>query len=409
MSTTLAAPPVKISLQLTAAVRSALAMLLRLPRPKKNFFQARIARRSSATHITVISSDVQPMTLTVRHTTQALPDADVWIDDAADLRHWLSRSDTSPHLMSFHEDGRLAIQILGKYSQPTVKTTPKMVVSKQGLDALYQPQTLFPDPPPLRLEAKWALENLILPHQPFQSTDETRYVICGTFLKIAADRQLTAVSTNGRVLLKSTWTVHAGCCPDEGEFIMPSETWSSVSRLLPLCSSMAIVPPCKANSNHGTVHLHGQGWNIQLRFRAIGGDYPNYNQVIPRQHNLRYHTQITDLDATRKMIPKLARTDGSTAIALAGTELYLVGPDAAALYPIGTILPTPCPPISDVDPLIYRYQAQYLLACLRHGSDLHLCDASIGYGPLLVTSPSHTTVAMPLTTAQQHNAKRTAN
>ncbi len=116
-----------------------------------------------------------------------------------------------------------------------------------------------------------------------QSTDETRYILNGTFFKIDAGK-LSVVATDGRRLALITCPV-----PDsneqKGAFILPARAVAEVSRLI----SMGEVVKLAHSDRRAVFHFatdkddSGLVGEVMLYSKIVEGNYPNYQQVVPKE------------------------------------------------------------------------------------------------------------------------------
>lgn len=127
-----------------------------------------------------------------------------------------------------------------------------------------------------------------------QSTDETRYMLNGVYFTFAeaedADGtgKLSLVATDGRRLAKvdHEMEVAEGL---SGSLILPAKTVSELTRLLDKGESLKIA----FNDRRVAFQIHtkdeddGFVGDIQLVSKVVEGNYPNYQQVIPKETHQR--------------------------------------------------------------------------------------------------------------------------
>jgi len=152
------------------------------------------------------------------------------------------------------------------------------------------PASEFPDPPAIPASDHTCL----LPGKtlatlaasiPFQSKDETRYVLNGALLDSSAGGSI--IATDGKRLFQSS----AKVTPES--VILPSKACNILARLAPASAAAAL---------HDHVHQPGNTTRFlsirtsafTLTSKLIEGNYPNYHQVIPTDFN----SSITFADPT---------------------------------------------------------------------------------------------------------------
>ncbi len=141
----------------------------------------------------------------------------------------------------------------------------------------------FPPLPTFKEEKK-----IVLPQEKLKSmlkktsfavsSDESRYVLNGTFLSLK-EHKLTMVATDGRRLALVEEEVDL---PDksQGEFIIPAKAVNELNRLLQDKGEVEI----NFSENQGAFRLGDEkGTHVVVVTKLIEGSYPNYRQVIPSE------------------------------------------------------------------------------------------------------------------------------
>ncbi|HEY0457405.1 MAG TPA: DNA polymerase III subunit beta [Verrucomicrobiae bacterium] len=110
------------------------------------------------------------------------------------------------------------------------------------------------------------------------STDESRYVLNGIFMSLK-EHKLAMVATDGRRLAMVDEEVDISE-KSQGEFIVPAKAVNELNRLLTDKNDLEI----KFSDNQAAFTLKGEnGFNILIITKLIEGNYPNYQQVIPKE------------------------------------------------------------------------------------------------------------------------------
>jgi DNA polymerase III, beta subunit len=120
-----------------------------------------------------------------------------------------------------------------------------------------------------------------------QSTDETRYILNGVYFNFK-DGKLSLVATDGRrlALVSREMDVPA---ESSGAIILPAKTVSELQRLLDKGEKLKINfndrrAAFQINSDKDTSGLVD---SIYLYSKVVEGNYPNYQQVIPKETHQR--------------------------------------------------------------------------------------------------------------------------
>ena len=125
------------------------------------------------------------------------------------------------------------------------------------------------------------------------STDETRYVLNGAYF-LFQENGLTIVSTDGRRLatVEIPMSISAN---DARRVIVPSKAIFALLRLLDGTDNVEV----KLNDSQVSFELNGRF----LASKLIEGNYPNYNQVIPKESPIRL---TLNREALQKTIHRVA-------------------------------------------------------------------------------------------------------
>ncbi len=120
-----------------------------------------------------------------------------------------------------------------------------------------------------------------------QSTDETRYILNGVYFNFR-DEKLTLVATDGRrlALIAKEMEVPAASA---GAIILPAKTVSELNRLLDKGTKVKI----NFNDRRAAFQIatdkdtSGLIDNVYLYSKVVEGNYPNYQQVVPKETHQR--------------------------------------------------------------------------------------------------------------------------
>lgn len=127
-----------------------------------------------------------------------------------------------------------------------------------------------------------------------QSSDETRYMLNGVYFKFSEPEdadgsgKLSLVATDGRRLAKIDHDMEVGESLS-GSLILPAKTVSELTRLLDKGETLKIA----FNDRRVSFQIHtkdeadGFVGDILLVSKVVEGNYPNYQQVIPKETHQR--------------------------------------------------------------------------------------------------------------------------
>lgn len=112
---------------------------------------------------------------------------------------------------------------------------------------------------------------------PFQSRDETRYVLNGAYLS-AADGGAIVATDGRRMAIFKTKVTPASC-------ILPRKTCQLLAKLKPATCAAAYRPfkeadPGRYNDTAATLHFRSPAFTLHTKL--VEGNYPNYGQIIPQ-------------------------------------------------------------------------------------------------------------------------------
>ncbi len=120
-----------------------------------------------------------------------------------------------------------------------------------------------------------------------QSTDETRYILNGVYFNFR-DGKLTLVATDGRRLAHISKDMEVPAA-SAGAIILPAKTVSELTRLLDKGAKVKI----NFNERRAAFQIatdkdtSGLIDSVYLYSKVVEGNYPNYQQVIPKETHQR--------------------------------------------------------------------------------------------------------------------------
>ena len=150
----------------------------------------------------------------------------------------------------------------------------------------FPPMPEFADEKAVALEQE-ELSTMLKSVSYAQSSDETRYILNGVYFSFKDDK-LTLVATDGRrlALTSKELTTPEGA----GSIILPAKTVSELVRMLDKGTKVRLAVSEKRSAFQiGTDKVGDNGLidNIYLFSKVVDGNYPNYNQVVPKETHQR--------------------------------------------------------------------------------------------------------------------------
>lgn len=127
-----------------------------------------------------------------------------------------------------------------------------------------------------------------------QSQDETRFILNGVFFHLQ-DKKVTLVATDGRRLASISREPEGGL-ERAGSFILPARTVAELARMLDKGAKMRIAFNERRVSFEIDSDSDVAGFvdRLHLISRVVEGNYPNYQQVIPKEtvHRVKIERQL---------------------------------------------------------------------------------------------------------------------
>jgi DNA polymerase-3 subunit beta len=120
-----------------------------------------------------------------------------------------------------------------------------------------------------------------------QSSDETRYILNGVYFSFK-DGKLSLVATDGRRLALTSKDIEVPAA-SAGSIILPAKTVSELVRMLDKGEKLKISFNERRASFQISTDKDSSGLidSIYLYSKVVEGNYPNYNQVIPKETHQR--------------------------------------------------------------------------------------------------------------------------
>ena len=163
----------------------------------------------------------------------------------------------------------------------------------------FPPEAKFKESGKIRLPRE-KLQEMLKKTAYAVSTDESRHTLNGINF-IAEPERITVVATDGRRLALVEEEIESGT---KGQFIMPTKTVNELQRILKGEGEVEV----SISETHAEMKVADEkGEHIKIHTKLVEGNFPNYNQVIPKEskerisivreellHALRRADQITN-------------------------------------------------------------------------------------------------------------------
>jgi len=135
------------------------------------------------------------------------------------------------------------------------------------------------------------------------ATDDTRPVLCGVYFKIE-NKKLKLVATDSYRLAEKNINIKNEPEQDNN-FIVPLKTMQELVRIISTLEPGDI--SIKLNESQISFNLLG----VEIISRLVEGEFPEYEQIIPKEHKTRASLRSQDFNRTLKMVGLFAQDSGS--------------------------------------------------------------------------------------------------
>jgi len=172
--------------------------------------------------------------------------------------------------------------------------------------------------PPVILDAA-TLKEMIDEVVIAASEDESRPVFTGVLVQVGNEQVTFAAADAFRLAVRTTPlpgddTVH-------GDILIPARTLKELARILPSEGAVQMI----VTPNRSQVLFHTE--QVDLVSRLIEGNFPNYRQIIPKEHTTRAVVDTKTFDSRVKSAALFARDSSNI------TRVKIEGGDGSGLEP----------------------------------------------------------------------------
>ena len=135
--------------------------------------------------------------------------------------------------------------------------------------------------------------------------DDSRPVLTGVLVQVSTGKMTFAAADAFRL------AVRVSALPDDSvlrnDILIPARTLTELSRILPSEGSVQMI----VTPNRSQVLFHTE--NIDLLSRLIEGTFPNFRQIIPKEHTTRAVVETKEFAAAVKSVAPFARDSSNIA------------------------------------------------------------------------------------------------
>ncbi len=135
--------------------------------------------------------------------------------------------------------------------------------------------------------------------------DDSRPVLTGVLVQVSTGKMTFAAADAFRL------AVRVSALPDDtvlhNDILIPARTLTELSRILPSEGSVQMI----VTPNRSQVLFHTE--NIDLLSRLIEGTFPNFRQIIPKEHTTRAVVETKEFAAAVKSVAPFARDSSNIA------------------------------------------------------------------------------------------------
>jgi DNA polymerase-3 subunit beta len=135
--------------------------------------------------------------------------------------------------------------------------------------------------------------------------DDSRPVFTGVHVEFANEQVTFAAADAFRLAVRSTALPGAEQAPDN--ILIPAKTLNELARILPSEGAVQML----VTPNRSQVLFHSD--NVDLVSRLIEGTFPNFRQIIPKEHSTRAVVETKEFAAAVKTVVPFARDSSNIA------------------------------------------------------------------------------------------------
>ncbi len=152
--------------------------------------------------------------------------------------------------------------------------------------------------PPVVLDAA-QLKEMISEVAFAAGEDDSRPVLTGVVVQVSTGKLTFAAADSFRLAMRSSALTNDSTL--RNDIIVPAKTLTELGRILPSEGSVAMI----VTPNRSQVLFHTE--NVDLLSRLIEGTFPNFRQIVPKDHTTRAVVETKEFAAAVKSVAPFAR------------------------------------------------------------------------------------------------------
>src|SRR5947208_17116000 len=172
--------------------------------------------------------------------------------------------------------------------------------------------------PPVVLDAT-LLKEMIAEVAFAAADDDSRPVLTGVLVQVGGEKITFAAADAFRLAVRVA--ALPGDDHPRGDILIPARTLTELGRILPPEGTVQMI----VTPNRSQVLFHTE--QLDLVSRLIEGNFPNYRQIIPKEHTTRAVVDTKTFDARVKSAALFARDSSNI------TRVKIEGGDGSGLEP----------------------------------------------------------------------------
>jgi DNA polymerase-3 subunit beta len=135
--------------------------------------------------------------------------------------------------------------------------------------------------------------------------DDSRPVLTGVLVQVGNERITFAAADAFRLAVRTSPL--PGDSKSRSDILIPARTLTELARILPSEGTVEMI----VTPNRSQVLFHTE--NVDLLSRLIEGTFPNYRQIIPKEHTTRAVVETKEFAAAVKSVIPFARDSSNIA------------------------------------------------------------------------------------------------
>jgi len=135
--------------------------------------------------------------------------------------------------------------------------------------------------------------------------DDSRPVLTGVVVQVSTGKLTFAAADSFRLAVRSSTLTNDSTL--RNDIIVPAKTLTELGRILPSEGSVEMI----VTPNRSQVLFHTE--NVDLLSRLIEGTFPNFRQIVPKDHTTRAEVETKEFAAAVRSVAPFARDSSNIA------------------------------------------------------------------------------------------------